>query len=86
MHPAGERASARSVLGAAEERAPPLTDRESQILALIADGHTSREIAEMLVISPRTVERHRENLRDKLGLRNRVDLTRYAIRAGLIAP
>ena len=40
----------------------------------------------MLVISPRTVERHRENLRDKLGLRNRVDLTRYAIRAGLIEP
>jgi DNA-binding NarL/FixJ family response regulator len=63
-----------------------LTGRESQILALIADGHTSREIAEMLVISPRTVERHRENLGDKLGLRNRVDLARYAIRAGLIAP
>jgi DNA-binding CsgD family transcriptional regulator len=63
-----------------------LTGRESQILALIADGHTSREIAEMLVISPRTVERHRENLRRKLRLRNRVDLTRYAIRAGLIAP
>ena len=50
------------------------------------DGHTSREIADMLVISPRTVERHRENLRHKLGLRNRVDLTRYAIRSGLIAP
>ncbi len=63
-----------------------LTGRESQILALIADGHTSREIADMLVISPRTVERHRENLRHKLGLRNRVDLTRYAIRAGLISP
>jgi DNA-binding NarL/FixJ family response regulator len=63
-----------------------LTPRESQILALIADGHTSRAIAEMLVISPRTVERHRENLRHKLGLRNRVDLTRYAIRAGLIQP
>jgi DNA-binding NarL/FixJ family response regulator len=63
-----------------------LTSRESQILALIADGHTSRQIAEMLVISPRTVERHRENLRDKLGLRNGADLTRYAIRAGLIAP
>jgi DNA-binding NarL/FixJ family response regulator len=63
-----------------------LTERESQILSLIADGHTSREIAEMLVISPRTVERHRENLRHKIGSRNRVDLTRYAIRAGLIAP
>jgi DNA-binding NarL/FixJ family response regulator len=69
-----------------DESRSALTDRESQILALIADGHTSREIADMLVISPRTVERHRENLRHKLGLRNRVDLTRYAIRAGLIAP
>jgi DNA-binding CsgD family transcriptional regulator len=79
----------RSLIGHAlreGEASVALTGRESQILALIADGHTSREIAEMLVISPRTVERHRENLRHKLGLRNRVDLTRYAIRAGLIAP
>ena len=78
---AGAAALARSTTA---ESLAALTDREAQILALIADGHTSREIAEMLVISPRTVERHRENLRDKLGLRNRVDLTRYAIRAGLI--
>jgi DNA-binding NarL/FixJ family response regulator len=85
VHPAGERASAHPVLDAGGAPAA-LTDRESQILALIADGHTSREIAEMLVISPRTVERHRENLREKLGLRNGADLTRYAIRAGLIAP
>jgi len=79
----------RSLLGrtlADDESSAVLTGRESQILALIADGHTSREIADMLVISPRTVERHRENLRHKLGLRNRVDLTRYAIRAGLIPP
>ena len=79
----------RSLLGRAltdDESSAVLTGRESQILALIADGHTSREIADMLVISPRTVERHRENLRHKLGLRNRVDLTRYAIRAGLIPP
>jgi DNA-binding NarL/FixJ family response regulator len=79
----------RSLLGRAladDESSAVLTGRESQILALIADGHTSREIADMLVISPRTVERHRENLRHKLGLRNRVDLTRYAIRAGLISP
>jgi DNA-binding NarL/FixJ family response regulator len=81
---AGRRAY-RRVLTDDDSRAA-LTDRESQILALIADGHTSREIADMLVISPRTVERHRENLRHKLGLRNRVDLTRYAIRAGLISP
>jgi DNA-binding NarL/FixJ family response regulator len=85
VYPAVER----SLLGRAltdDESSAVLTGRESQILALIADGHTSREIAEMLVISPRTVERHRENLRRKLRLRNRVDLTRYAIRAGLIAP
>jgi DNA-binding NarL/FixJ family response regulator len=85
VYPAVER----SLLGRAlaeDESTAVLTGRESQILALIADGHTSREIAEMLVISPRTVERHRENLRHKLGLRNRVDLTRYAIRAGLISP
>jgi len=81
VYPAVER----SLLGRAladDESSAVLTGRESQILALIADGHTSREIADMLVISPRTVERHRENLRHKLGLRNRVDLTRYAIRAG----
>jgi len=51
-----------------------------------AEGHTTREIAEMLVISPRTVDRHRDNLLDKLNLRNRIELTRYAIRAGLIEP
>jgi DNA-binding NarL/FixJ family response regulator len=85
VYPAAERTLMRRALSDDESRAT-LTDRESQILALIADGHTSRAIADMLVISPRTVERHRENLRHKLGLRNRVDLTRYAIRAGLIPP
>jgi DNA-binding NarL/FixJ family response regulator len=85
VYPNAEQGIYRRALTDDESRAT-LTDRESQILALIADGHTSREIADMLVISPRTVERHRENLRHKLGLRNRVDLTRYAIRAGLIAP
>ena len=85
VYPETERSLIRHALDDGEA-AVTLTARESQILALIADGHTSREIAEMLVISPRTVERHRENLRHKLGLRNRVDLTRYAIRAGLIAP
>ena len=85
VYPAVERSLLGRVL-ADDESSAVLTGRESQILALIADGHTSREIAEMLVISPRTVERHRENLRHKLGLRNRVDLTRYAIRAGLISP
>ena len=63
-----------------------LTPRESEILSLVAEGHTTREIADMLVISPRTVDRHRDNLLEKLNLRNRIELTRYAIRTGLIEP
>ena len=66
--------------------ATSLTPREAEILALIAEGNTAREIAEMLVISHRTVERHRENLLAKLGLRNSTELTRYAIRIGLVTP
>jgi DNA-binding NarL/FixJ family response regulator len=64
----------------------PLTARESEIVKLIAEGHTSREIAELLVISDKTVERHRANILDKLAMRDRVDLTRYAIRRGLTQP
>lgn len=64
----------------------PLTMRESEVLKLIAEGHTSKEIAKLLVISENTVERHRANLLEKLELRNRVDLTRYAIRRGLVSP
>jgi DNA-binding NarL/FixJ family response regulator len=67
-------------------RAPQLSDRESEVLALIAEGHTTQEIAQILVISPRTVDRHRENLLAKLNLRNRVELARYAIRHRLIEP
>ena len=66
--------------------ATSLTPREAEILALIAEGNTAREIAEMLVISHRTVERHRENLLAKLELRNSTELTRYAIRIGLVMP
>jgi DNA-binding NarL/FixJ family response regulator len=64
----------------------PLTPRESEIVKLIAEGNTSREIGELLVISEKTVERHRANILEKLGLRDRVDLTRYAIRRGLAEP
>jgi DNA-binding NarL/FixJ family response regulator len=64
----------------------PLTPRESEIVKLIAEGHSSKEIAELLVISDKTVERHRANVLEKLGLRDRVDLTRYAIRRGLVEP
>lgn len=63
-----------------------LTDREEEILKLVAEGHTSQEIADLLVISPKTVERHRANVLRKLGLKDRLELTRYAIRVGLIEP
>jgi DNA-binding NarL/FixJ family response regulator len=64
----------------------PLTPRESEVVKLVAEGHTSREIAERLVISEKTVDRHRANILEKLGMRDRVDLTRYAIRRGLVEP
>ncbi|POX36671.1 DNA-binding response regulator [Streptomyces sp. Ru73] len=63
-----------------------LTPREEEVLKLVAEGHTSKEIAEILFISVKTVHRHRANLLHKLGLRDRLELTRYAIRAGLIEP
>ncbi|MDX2706970.1 response regulator transcription factor [Streptomyces sp. NBC_00510] len=63
-----------------------ITEREEEILKLVAEGHTSQEIAGLLFISVKTVERHRANLLQKLGLRDRLELTRYAIRAGLIEP
>ncbi len=70
------------------ERTPSsvLTPREDEVVKLIAEGYSSREIAKMLVISHKTVERHRANILAKLGMRDRTELTRYAIRAGLIEP
>ena len=56
------------------------------MVKLIAEGYTSRGIAEELGISEKTVDRHRSNVLDKLGMRDRVDLTRYAIRRGLVEP
>jgi DNA-binding NarL/FixJ family response regulator len=64
----------------------PLTPREAEVVKLIAEGMTGKQIAEILSISEHTVERHRANVLDKLGLRDRVALTRYAIRRGLIEP
>jgi DNA-binding NarL/FixJ family response regulator len=63
-----------------------LTPRELQVLKLIAEANTSKEIAQELVISVKTVERHRQNILEKLGMSDRVELTRYAIRRGLIQP
>ena len=64
----------------------PLTPRELEVVKLIAEGHTSEEIAAQLFISKKTVDRHRANVLEKLGMRNRVQLTRYAIRRGLVEP
>jgi DNA-binding NarL/FixJ family response regulator len=64
----------------------PLTPREAEVVKLIAEGHSGKEIAEILVITPKTVERHRANILEKLGMRDRVELTRYAIRRGLVEP
>ena len=63
-----------------------LTARELEIVKLIAEAHTTKDIADLLVISPKTVERHRANILAKLGMRDRVELTRYAIRRGLVEP
>ncbi len=68
------------------DAADPLTPRELEVLKLVAEGHTSDEIAAVLVISRKTVDRHRANILDKLGMRDRVELTRYAIRRGLTQP
>jgi DNA-binding NarL/FixJ family response regulator len=64
----------------------PLTPRELEVTKLIAEGLTSDEIAETLVIAKNTVNRHRDNILEKLGIRNRVELTRYAIKRGLVEP
>jgi DNA-binding NarL/FixJ family response regulator len=69
-----------------EEQFDVLTPRELQVLKLIAEAYTSKQIAQELFISVKTVERHRQNILDKLGMSDRVELTRYAIRRGLIQP
>ena len=64
----------------------PLSPREQEVLKLISEAHTNREIAGILVLSEKTVESHRANLLRKLGMRDRVELVRYAIRRGLTEP
>jgi DNA-binding NarL/FixJ family response regulator len=67
-------------------RADPLTPREREVVKLIAESYSTREIADALVISEKTVDRHRANILEKLGMHDRVELTRYAIRRGLVEP
>ena len=61
-----------------------LTNREREVLKLLAEGYTTQEIANMLVISPKTVEGHKTNLMTKLDIHNRVDLIKYSLRKGII--
>ena len=89
LYPGTVRAVMRDYLEEAAEGADaedPLSPRETEVVKLIAEGHSTREIAEVLVISEKTVDRHRANVLSKLGMRNRVDITRYAIRRGLTEP
>jgi DNA-binding NarL/FixJ family response regulator len=91
IYPAAASALIRDYLeraAAGEEDVPedPLTPRELEVVKLIAEGQTSEEIADALIISHKTVDRHRANVLEKLGMRNRVELTRYAIKRGLVEP
>jgi DNA-binding NarL/FixJ family response regulator len=90
LYPAAVTALIRDYLERAQsgEATPkdPLSPRELEVVKLIAEGHTSEEIAGKLFISKKTVDRHRANVLEKLGMRNRVELTRYAIRRGLVEP
>ena len=72
--------------GSGEEEFDVLTPRELEVLKLIAEAYTSQQIADALFISIKTVDRHRQNILEKLGMRDRVELTRYAIRRGLVEP
>jgi DNA-binding NarL/FixJ family response regulator len=90
IYPSAAAALVRDYLARAETDGEPpgklLTEREEQVLKLIAEANTNQQIAEQLVITPKTVDRHRTNILQKLGMHDRVELTRYAIRRGLVQP
>ena len=90
LYPGAVRALIRDFLERGRRGEPmpedPLTPRELEVVKLIAEGHTTKEIAQVLVISENTVERHRANVLDKLELRDRVGLALYAVRRGLVEP
>jgi two-component system response regulator NreC len=72
--------------GEGDQALDALSVREREVLKLVAEGHTSAEIAKLLSISPKTVQTHRAHAMEKLGLHERTGLVRYAIRTGLIEP
>jgi DNA-binding NarL/FixJ family response regulator len=86
LTPEAQRALIKDVLGHGAARTDELTPREQEVVKLVAEAHTNKEIAEILHLSEKTVENHRSNAMRKLGMRDRVELVRYAIRRGLIEP
>jgi DNA-binding NarL/FixJ family response regulator len=90
LYPGSTTALIRDYLRQAHNQEPireePLTAREQEVTKLIAESYSTRQIADALVISEKTVERHRANILEKLGMHDRVQLTRYAIRRGLVEP
>ena len=86
LTPKAQRALIKDVLGAGAVPTDELTPREQEVVKLVAEAHTNKEIAEMLHLAEKTVENHRSNAMRKLGMRDRVELVRYAIRRGLIEP
>jgi DNA-binding NarL/FixJ family response regulator len=84
LNPAAQQTLIRDFLERGEQ--PELTPREQEVVKLIAEAHTNREIASILHLSEKTVESHRANVLQKLGMRDRVELVRYAIRHGLVEP
>ncbi len=86
LTPEAQRALIKDVLGEGTGRTNELTPREEEVVKLVAEAHTNKEIAEVLHLSEKTVENHRSNAMRKLGMRDRVELVRYAIRRGLIEP
>jgi DNA-binding NarL/FixJ family response regulator len=84
LTPAAQQTLIRDFLERGEQ--PELTPREQEVVKLIAEAHTNKEIARILHLSEKTVESHRANVLQKLGMRDRVELVRYAIRHGLVEP
>ncbi len=86
LTPEAQQALIRDVLGEGESSQEELTPREEQVVKLVAEAHTNKEIAELLGLAEKTAENHRSNAMRKLGMRDRVELVRDAIRRGLIEP
>jgi DNA-binding NarL/FixJ family response regulator len=84
LTPSAQQTLIRDFLARGEQ--PELTPREQEVVKLIAEAHTNKEIASILHLSEKTVESHRANVLQKLGMRDRVELVRYAIRHGLVEP